>query len=332
MRNILIILLTLLVLSACRDDRQKDFFLSEGKVEIHRYDRLQFEASVMNSVTALQKMNMDFPNATKILIEDILVLGTVDGDKINDRLCKYYSDSSLVNLMLDVEEKYKNLTIYEDELTDAFKVLKKEIPSFVVPAVYSQISALNQSIVVSDSLLGISLDKYMGEDYPLYKKYYYNYQRKSMSPDRIIPDCISFYLSSLYPFAWEDGHRTLFDVMMYKAKISWITERVMGVKKLGTSALGYTKEELQWCKDNKKSFISWLEKSGHMDSTDPMIIRAYILPMPNEVLKETVPYMIGVWIGMQYVDAYMSEHPDVNFEQLLSFTDYKEILKDVTVK
>ena len=37
MRNILIIILSLLVLSACRDDRQEDFFLSEGKIKIHRY-------------------------------------------------------------------------------------------------------------------------------------------------------------------------------------------------------------------------------------------------------------------------------------------------------
>lgn len=332
MRNILITILCLLVLSACRDDRQKDFFLSDGKIKIHRYDRLQFEASAMNSITAMQKMNMNFPNATKILIEDVLVLGSVDSENINDKLCKYYSDSSLVNLMMDVEEKYKDLSSYEEKLTDGFKKLKKEIPTFVVPVVYSQISALNQSIVVGDSLLGISLDKYMGKDYPLYKKYYYSYQRESMTPDRIIPDCISFYLSSLYPFAWEDDHRTLFDVMIYKAKIAWITEKVLGANKPGVSALGYTDEEIDWCKENKKSFVAWMKKSGHMDSTDPMIIRAYILPMPNRVLKDFVPPMIGIWIGMQYIDEYMSRNSDVTIKQLLDNNDYDEMFKDIIIK
>lgn len=42
MRYILIIILSLFVLSACRDDRQEDFFLSEKGIKIHRYDRLQF--------------------------------------------------------------------------------------------------------------------------------------------------------------------------------------------------------------------------------------------------------------------------------------------------
>ena len=332
MRNILITILSLLVLSACRDDRQKDFFLSNGTVKIHRYDRLQFEASAMSSVTAMQKMNMDFPNATKILIEDVLALGTVESEKINDRLCQYYSDSSLVNLMIDVEEKYKDLSSYEKKLTEGFKKLKKEIPSFVVPVVYSQVSALNQSIVVGDSLLGISLDKYMGEDYPLYKKYYYNYQRKSMTPERIVPDCVSFYLSSLYPFEWEEGHRTLLDIMMYRGKISWITEKMTGVKNLGEGVLGYTKEELDWCKKNRKSFMEWLNNAGHLESTDPMIFRAYLLPMPNSVLKDSVPFMIGVWLGMQFIDEYMSKHPDTGIEQLLMETDYQQMFKDITIE
>ncbi len=331
MRNFLIIILSFLVLPACRDDRQKDFFLSDGSIKIRRYDRLQFEASVLNSVSAMQKMNMDFPNATKILIEDVLVLGTVEGEDINGRLCKYYSDSSLVNLMIDVEEKYKDLSFYEEKLTDVFKKLKKEIPSFVVPVVYSQISALNQSVIVADSLLGISLDKYMGEDYPMYKKYYYGYQRKSMTSERILPDCISFYLSSLYPFAWEDNYRTLFDVMMYKAKIAWITEKVLDVKKLGSCALGYTKKEFDWCKENKKHILSNIEKSGHLDSTDPMIIRSYVLPLPNYILKDSAPFMVGVWIGMQYIDEYMSENSDVTIEQLLLKTDYRKMLKGIKI-
>ena len=320
-----------MALSACRDDRQKDFFLSDDRIKIHRYDRLQFEASVLNSVTSLQKMNMDFPSATKILIEDVLAIGSVDDEKINDRLCAYYSDTSLVNLMLDVEDKYKDLNNIEKELTKGFMNLKKELNSLPVPIVYSQISALNQSIVVSDSLIGISLDKYMGEDYPMYKRYYYSYQRKSMKPERIVPDCVSFYLLSLYPFPWEKNHRTLFDIIMYRGKIAWITERVLESKVLGSIILGYTEQNLEWCKKNKKQFIEWVKNSNHLDRTDPMIIRAYIQPMPNSIFKEDVPPMIGVWMGMQYIDAYMKKHPEVTIEQLLDNTDYDSMVKDIVL-
>lgn len=331
MRYILIIILSLFALSACRDDRQEDFFLSENGIKIHRYDRLQFEASALNSFTSLQKMNMNYPHATKLLIEDVLALGSVDDEKINDLLCAYYSDTSLVNLMLDVEDKYKDLSSFEKELTKGFVFLKKRIPSIPIPVVYSQISALNQSIVVADSLIGISLDKYMGEEYPMYKRYYYDYQRRTMNPERIVPDCISFYLLSLYPFPWERDHRTLFDVIMYRGKIAWITEKALGSGELGAKLLGYNKQQLIWCGNNRKQFIEWVGKSNHLESTDPMIIRSYVQSMPNPFLKDEVPPMIGVWLGMQYIDAYMKSNPDVTYEELLNNTDYEGMLMDIDI-
>lgn len=40
---------------------------------------------------------------------------------------------------------------------------EKEVPDTKVPFIYSQVSAFNESIILVDSLLGISLDKYMGK-------------------------------------------------------------------------------------------------------------------------------------------------------------------------
>ncbi|MCD8203365.1 MAG: gliding motility protein GldB, partial [Prevotella sp.] len=62
------------------------------------------------------------------------------------------------------------------------------------------ITALDQSIVVGDQTIGISLDKYLGKDYELYKKYNYSEsQLQTMSRENIVPDCLNFYLLSLYP-------------------------------------------------------------------------------------------------------------------------------------
>lgn len=141
------------VLSACRSGEQKDESL-QTSVKVLRYDRLQYEATVMNSVSALQKMNIDCPQATKLLIEDVLGIGSVAEPDINDRLCAYYSDSLLVRLMDDVQEKFKDLSGIEADLTKGFRNLKREVPAIPVPRIYSQISALNQSVVVGDSLLG----------------------------------------------------------------------------------------------------------------------------------------------------------------------------------
>ena len=166
MYRLIFILLSVIVFSACRSDKQKDDF-SFSEIRIARYDRLQYEATVQNSFFSLQRMNTEFAQETRLLVEDVLDLGSVNMLDMNERLCTYFSDSILVHLMEDVGEKFKDVSNIEESLTHGFKNLKKEIPELPVPKIYTQISALNQSIVVGDSILGISLDKYMGDDYPL---------------------------------------------------------------------------------------------------------------------------------------------------------------------
>lgn len=229
--------------------------------------------------------------------------------------------------MEDAGLKFKDMTPVEKELTKGFRKLKKEIPSLRIPRVYSQIAALNQSVVVTDSLLGFSLDKYMGADYLLYKKFYYSYQRRFMSPERIVPDCFAFYLLGQYPFSWEEGHRALFDIMMHRGKIAWIVEHIFGENKSGAFALGYTDEELKWCRSHGKDLWKWMSDSNHLMSTDPMIIRSYISSNPGFVFAgQQLPPSFGIWIGMQLVEKWMKSHEDMSVAQLLEKTDFREML------
>ena len=160
-----VILICLVALSSCHWNGGKSSDSAELNIKVARYDRLLFEYVTMNNLSALQKMNTDFPQATKLLIEDVLAIGEVDDNKINDRLMEYYADTTLLVLIQDAEEKFKDMGWIEKKLT-------KEVPSLPVPHFYAQLSALNQSVVVGDSIVGFSIDKYMGADYPLYKRFY----------------------------------------------------------------------------------------------------------------------------------------------------------------
>ena len=81
----------------------------------------------------------------------------------------------------------------------AFRKLRKSIPNMKTPEFYAQIGALNQSIIIGDGTVGICLDKYLGTEYPIYRKYYYDHQIQTMKRSQIVPDCLLFYLLSLYP-------------------------------------------------------------------------------------------------------------------------------------
>lgn len=327
MKNFIFIILSMIIsLSACTSGGQKDNSCQDVGIKVIRYDRLQYEATVMNSFSALQKMNMEYPRMTKLMIEDITGVGRVDDDDINDRMCAFFSgDTTLQRLMVDALEKFNDMSGIERQLTNGFCELKEEVPAFPVPRVYSLISALNQSIVVGDSLLGISIDKYMGADYPLYKRFYYAHQRRTMTPERIVPDCFTFYLYSLYPFRWSAGPRTLYNVLLHRGKINWVVKQLLD-EKSDEASLGYTKKEMEWCKKNGKALWKRMKEQDILSTTDPMVIRAFTHndPMPLFIgeYDKSMPAAIGEWFGMKLIDKYMKRHSKLSLGELLDTTDF----------
>jgi hypothetical protein len=197
------------------------------RVEVNRYDRLQSLYLQTGDFSALQQMNTNYSIETRTLIEKMLHLGTVDDPEISNKFLKFYQDTTLQVVIADAEAQYANMEDINKELSDAFARLQTQIPEFPVPAVYAQIGALNQSIVVGEGLIGISLDKYLGENYPLYLRYDYSQQqRQTMRREYIVPDCMSFYLISLYPMDNYD-ERSQMDRDLHMGKVMWIVNRVM---------------------------------------------------------------------------------------------------------
>ena len=303
----------------------------EEEISVLRYDKLLGEYVRSNSFSAMQKLTMDYRMPTKILIEDVLAIGTVKDDTIAQRLQKFYSDTTLVRLMGDVEAKFPNLEEVEKGLTKGFKKLKKEVPDTKVPFIYSQVSAFNESIVLVDSLLGISLDKYMGEDYPLYKRFYYDYQCRSMRPERIVPDCFVFYLLSRYGMVYHEG-TCLIDLMLHSGKINYVMQNLLGYDNIG-EAMGYSKEENAWCRENEQAIWDYICSNDHLHARDPMVIRYYMKPAPAvEMLGGRAPALIGTWIGARIVASYMKKHKDMKLKDLLDFTDYHRMLDESNYK
>lgn len=302
-------------------------FDEEEQISVVRYDRLQSEYVFLDSFTALQQMNTRYVRQTQILIEEILSLGQISDSDINEKLQTFYSDTTLMALMEDVEDKFPDLKAIEAGLNEGFRRLKKEVPSIRIPEVYTQISALNESIVIGDSLLGISLDKYMGTEYPLYQRHYYNYQLKTMTPERILPDSFLFYLLANYPLPANSG-RTLLEVILHRGKINYTIQQILDCRSAG-SAIGYTKNEEEWCKKNLEGIWSFVINSGHLYDTDPMLLRTYLRPAPSTpFFGEGSPGLIGVWLGTQIISSYMKYHKDITIDQLLNMNNYSEILID----
>ena len=202
----------------------------EQDVVIERYDRIESMYLSMADFAALHQMRTDYPVQTRTLIENVLQLGPVNDPEINNRLLVFFQDSTLQALVAEVERQYKDVGDLNKQLTNAFRRLSKLFPEIQLPHVYTQIGSLDQSIVVTDSLLGISLDKYLGADHPIYLRYGYTEQQRSMmTREYIVPDCLGFYLLSLYPLT--DAESLSDEQHLWRmSKIQSVVNQVMGTR------------------------------------------------------------------------------------------------------
>lgn len=276
----------------------------------------------LNSYPALQRMNTEYPQETKLLIEDVLAVGQVDEPRVEQKIRAFYLDSTVQVLMQEVHRQYYDMQDISDRLSRVFGALKKMDPDFHIPRVYTQVSALNQSIVVADDLLGISLDKYLGADYPLYKDFYYPYQRRSMSRERLVPDALTFYLLSEYSPAPNRPY-TVLERVLRNAKMHWIVADILGDVTLDEE-IGFTGERAAWCRQHEAEIWHWIREHHVLCGTENSVAQMLLKPRENTpVFGAGSPDQLGLWVGIRIIDGFMKRHKDVTRATLLHTNDYQ---------
>ena len=119
---------------------------------------------------------------------------------------------------------------------------------------------------------------------------------------------------------------------MHRGKINWIVARILGYESF-EKEMGYSEDEAEWCRKNKRSLWKTMVENGHLYATDPLIVRTYIRKDPFiSIMGEKTPASIGVWMGIMMIDEYMKKHPDMTIEDLLAKTDYHQMLVETDFK
>lgn len=231
-------------------------------IVVDRYDRVQSLYLTTGDFSALQQMNTAYPMQTRTLIEDVLRIGKVDDQEINTKFLHFFQDSTLQALIAESELQYANMDDVSGQLTEAFHYLREQLPNLEFPSVYAQIGSLDQSIIVGNNTIGICLDKYLGADYPLYQRSDYGYtpeQLQMMARHYIVPDCVSFYLLSLYPMP-KDRPLSQQERDIHIGKIQWVVNKAMGEEVFHTS---YVKTIDRYMRQHQQATVAQLLGNNH---------------------------------------------------------------------
>jgi hypothetical protein len=301
----------------------KDVFAQAEPVKIHRFDKALFRLIESGNDVGIQgELLCDYPEMMEVAGKAILNMQSPGTPGFFDRLVKFYSEPTLKELYRESIAQYDSVADIEQALGRAFAYLETCLPAMPLPQVYMHVSGLSQNILAANNLLSISIDKYMGKDYPLYRNFFYDYQKEKMQRARIAPDYLTGWLLSEYPFDGKEN--VLLERMVYEGKIKYIVSEAL--PDIPPHVLmGFTEKAHAWCGKNEAEIWKTIVERRHLYTPDLVTTNKYIEDTPATFLSEEAPGNVGSWIGLQIVRKYM-EKTGATPQKLMRETNAQEIL------
>jgi hypothetical protein len=240
-------------------------------------------------------------------------------------LQSFLTHPASVESKLKVDSVFPDTNAIEKEILLAFRYYKYHFPDKEVPHIYTCISGFNQSIIIDENILGISLDKYLGQDCELYKRLaLHEYKRSNMYPGKIGTDAMQGWITSEMDIG--DDKHNLIDNMIYHGKIMYLMD-AMFPECSDYLKIGFTEEQIEWCVKNEALMWTYLIEERLLYSTDRMTLRRYLSPGPfSGGFTEHSPGKAGVWIGWQIVRKFMEKNEGMKLKDLIEENDHQKIL------
>jgi hypothetical protein len=290
--------------------------------QIIRVDTELFNYLSANEPDGILKADTGFLN---VWGEKVMGIGRSDSTGFDERLKKYFSEPTLMGLYRSEQEQFTDIQALTHEVAYGLAVFLQAFPDIKQPQVYLHVSGLNQNVVVTDEILSLSADKYLGADYPLYQRFFYDYQRQLMTPGRMAPDYLLGFMTANLPF---DGKAdVLLDRMLYEGKLRYILSQLLPNRQV-EEYVGYSEDQYAWCSNNRKRIWKTILENQHLFTGNYLTTTQYLKEAPyTSFLPVESPGRVGVWLGYQIVDSYMKQNPDTGFHELMALTDYQDFLK-----
>lgn len=224
----------------------------------------------------------------------------------------------------DVEQRIGDLTGVEAALGYASDFISRELPDARFSDVYAVVSADPfESVVVSDSIVLVALNHYLGADYAGYQGMP-AYRRRVKSAQFMAPDIVEAVVAVAYPYQpAADGK--LLNRMLYDGALLYAMHRALPDFTF-SQLTGWTDDEVKWLTDNEKQIYAAIIERDLLYSASHDDMRRLLSHAPaTTVIHHEAPGRAGLFIGFRMVEAYVNAHrDDYTLRQLLSPSWYND--------
>lgn len=241
------------------------------------------------------------------------------------------TDTIQVELSEEVEKAFGNFKAEAADLESLFKHIKYYFPDTKIPHVVTLTSDVRYEnrIILTDSLLLIGLDNYLGEDHHFYEGMQ-RYIAASLNKEFLISDVASAFAKKVLSYP---RNRTLLSRMVYYGKELYLKDKLIP-SATDAQIIGYSQEQMDWAKANEEQMWTYFVERELLYSTDTGLDRKFLDPAPftkfGLELDNESPPRLGRYMGWQIVRAFMEKN-ETDLQQLLEMSA-DEILKQSNYK
>lgn len=254
---------------------------------------------------------------------------------LETNLSKLAQDTAINVIYKQTQETYDNIEDLESQFAAAFSHIKHYYPTFKAPKVYSIITGLGVETYVSDSLIVLSLDYFLGNK-AKYKPrdpsglLFPDYILKRYKREYIVPACM-LYISNKYNKV-DMLENTLLADMIYFGKAYQFVRTMMPCIP-DSLIVGYTGQQLKDTEEHEGLIWSFFVDKKLLYETSHFIKNKYTGERPYTAeIGPKCPGKIGTWLGWQIVQDYQKAKPETTFPALMESKSAKTLFLDSKYK
>jgi hypothetical protein len=260
----------------------------------------------------------DTPGNSPLLAQDLFRLYA------NPALRKFYDQSQ--------EAAFFGGDALEKELKEAFTKIQREFPGVKTPKIRTIFSGFGgigggeftaQNLVVSDTLIIVGLDFFMGSR-GLYKApNVYEYQLRKLEPKALVAQIILQY--SAYLIKQTDNDVSLLSDMIWYGKGYVFTKTIL--PSVPDSLLfGYTQQEIAETNAFQKQVWEHFIDKKLLFNKEELTKNKYLGERPKTPeIGPACPGSIGRWLGWRIVEQYWKQNPKLTLSKLMTNPDFNQL-------
>lgn len=321
--SVLVVFILWLMVFNQPDPLKVDVSNIDVNIDIERFEKDLFSqnGSIEKKVDNLEKK---YPKFFPLFTQKIISIGHTGKKDFYKYFEAFIEDYTVENAKEAVNKEFNNIEDIEKQLTYGFKHYKYYYPDKTIPKIVTFIGGFNHSVVTTDSLIGIGLDKYLGKDHEFYGMMKIPaYAARKMTREQIPVDCMKAWAKKEFQF--KDTSNYLVHKMIHQGKIICFLD-AMFPEMPDSLKLGFSEKDLGFCSRFEQKMWQKLVNEELLFSTDYLKHRKYLGEAPFTAgFGKKSPGRAAVWIGWQIVKKYVQKN-NIKFTELMKETDYQKIL------